>query len=224
VKSFCQTFPKTASTPSEKPLQRRSQSRSRFWRSRSPAKQALGITNRSGFTTHENLENSPHGTRTRTAPSSAYNSAPGMDLRHLIGGRFRASIIPAGRAPMHACHGCIIPAQGRPAGVISVTACVHACDATVHKVSVVRGSHRSGRRCITDLLMTQRGKETGPCVQTAAPRTHRRSSSKQYHGYASWRSWIVRSTFYSSVLAVVLLAVIIMRLEIIVYYSDLSVI
>jgi hypothetical protein len=41
VKLFCQTFCKTASAPSEKPLHRRSQSRSRFRRSRSPAKQAL---------------------------------------------------------------------------------------------------------------------------------------------------------------------------------------
>jgi hypothetical protein len=41
VKPFCQTFSKTASAPSKKPLHRRSQSRSRFWRSRSPAKQVL---------------------------------------------------------------------------------------------------------------------------------------------------------------------------------------
>jgi hypothetical protein len=41
VKPFCQTFSKTASAPSEKPLHQRSQSRSRFWRSRSPAKEAL---------------------------------------------------------------------------------------------------------------------------------------------------------------------------------------
>jgi hypothetical protein len=43
VKPFCQTFSKTAPTPLEKPLhqQSRSRSRSRFWRSRSPAKQAL---------------------------------------------------------------------------------------------------------------------------------------------------------------------------------------
>jgi hypothetical protein len=41
VKPFCQTFSKTASAPSEKPLHQRSQSRSRFWRIRSPAKQAL---------------------------------------------------------------------------------------------------------------------------------------------------------------------------------------
>ena len=41
VKPFCQTFFKTALTPLEKPLHQRSQSRSRFWRSRSPAKQAL---------------------------------------------------------------------------------------------------------------------------------------------------------------------------------------
>jgi hypothetical protein len=40
VKLFCQTFSKTASAPLEKPLHRRSQSRSCFWRSRSPAKQA----------------------------------------------------------------------------------------------------------------------------------------------------------------------------------------
>ena len=37
---FCQTFCKTAPTPSEKPLHQKNQSQSRFWRSRSPAKQA----------------------------------------------------------------------------------------------------------------------------------------------------------------------------------------
>jgi hypothetical protein len=41
VKPFCQTLSKTASAPSEKQLHRRSQSRSRFCRSRSPAKQTL---------------------------------------------------------------------------------------------------------------------------------------------------------------------------------------
>ena len=44
VKPFCQTFFKTAPTPLEKPLHQKSQSRSRFWRSRSPTKQALGTT------------------------------------------------------------------------------------------------------------------------------------------------------------------------------------
>jgi hypothetical protein len=41
VKPFCQTFSKITPTPSEKPLHQRSRSRSRFWRSRSPAKQTL---------------------------------------------------------------------------------------------------------------------------------------------------------------------------------------
>ena len=42
MKLFCQTFSKTAPTPPKKPLHQRSRSRSCFWRSRSPAKQALG--------------------------------------------------------------------------------------------------------------------------------------------------------------------------------------
>jgi hypothetical protein len=47
VKPFCQTFSKTTPAPSEKPLHQRSWSRSRFWRSRSPAKQALSMSDRS---------------------------------------------------------------------------------------------------------------------------------------------------------------------------------
>ena len=41
MKLFCQTFSKTAPTPLEKPLHLRSRNRSCFWKSRSPAKQAL---------------------------------------------------------------------------------------------------------------------------------------------------------------------------------------
>ena len=41
MKLFCQTFSKTAPTPPEKPLHLRNQSRSCFWKSRSPAKRSL---------------------------------------------------------------------------------------------------------------------------------------------------------------------------------------
>src|SRR6185312_3692129 len=43
MKLFCQTFSKTAPTPPEKPLHLRSQSRSCFWKSRSPAKRGLSL-------------------------------------------------------------------------------------------------------------------------------------------------------------------------------------
>ena len=43
-KLFCQSFCKMALAPAVKPLHQRSRSWSRFWRSRSPAKQALTIS------------------------------------------------------------------------------------------------------------------------------------------------------------------------------------
>ena len=43
MKLFCQIFSKTAPTPPEKPLHLRSRSQSCFWKSRSPAKQALNL-------------------------------------------------------------------------------------------------------------------------------------------------------------------------------------
>ena len=48
MKLFCQTFSKTCPTPPEKPLHLRSQSRSCFWKSRSPAKQAQTSAARRG--------------------------------------------------------------------------------------------------------------------------------------------------------------------------------
>ena len=48
MKLFCQTFSKTTPTPPEKPLHLRSQSRSRFWKSRSPAKRGLSCERGSG--------------------------------------------------------------------------------------------------------------------------------------------------------------------------------
>ena len=43
MKPFCQTFSKTAPTTLKKPLHQKSRSRIRFWRSRSPVKQARSL-------------------------------------------------------------------------------------------------------------------------------------------------------------------------------------
>jgi hypothetical protein len=79
----------------------------------------------------------------------------------------RRSFRPAARPCMHATAASSRRRAGRPASSATLRVCMHA----MRLSCVVRGSHRSGRRCLTDLLMTQRGKERGPCKRPLHVRT-----------------------------------------------------